>query len=602
MFPLWDVAIAPVLRAAGARKVVEIGALRGENTVQILDHLGPEGELHVIDPVPDFDPAEHEARFPGRYFFHEALSLDVLPDLEAMDAALIDGDHNWWTVYNECRLLAASAQRDGRMMPVMILHDVGWPYGRRDLYYDPSNVPEEHRQPYDHLGMKPGMKKLAAKGGLNPTMANALEEGGPRNGVRTGMDDFVAEHPHPIRELHLPFYFGLSILVDEPRLNAQPELAAELDRLESADARHEMLAVAESIRIKAMLFQHNVFFQREAEAERGARRYLDVVKQSLLNLHYPETEVRLAIQADPAMARDTLALRDPAHYGKDHYARFVRQRTGAAGPDAIGESSFLPYTAMGTSRLDHLERCLDLARTEKIAGDFVECGTGRGGGAIFMRAFVEGHELTDRKVWVVDRFRAAPEPDAAPTMPARGIEAFRADLNMVRDGFDRFGLLDDRVAFLQGAPDAAFGTAEIETIAVLRIGPSSADDVRAVLDRVYDAVAPAGIVIVGGVDEAVDAVLTRFRAERGVVAPLERLDDATVSWRRRADEGPAPDPHARAEAPALLAGPRLAAGQVTDPVDLSVVVVFHNMRREAARTLRRCRGPIRNTSTTSATR
>ena len=91
MFPLWDVAIAPVLTAVRARRVVEIGALRGENTVQMLDHLGPDAVLHVIDPVPDFDPAEHEQEFPGRYVFHEALSLDVLPDLEPMDAALIDG-------------------------------------------------------------------------------------------------------------------------------------------------------------------------------------------------------------------------------------------------------------------------------------------------------------------------------------------------------------------------------------------------------------------------------------------------------------------------------------------------------------------------------
>ena len=81
MFPLWDVAIAPVLHAAEARRVVEIGALRGETTIKMLNDLGPDAELHVIDPVPDFDPGEHERQFPGRYHFHEALSLDVLPTL-----------------------------------------------------------------------------------------------------------------------------------------------------------------------------------------------------------------------------------------------------------------------------------------------------------------------------------------------------------------------------------------------------------------------------------------------------------------------------------------------------------------------------------------
>ena len=83
MFPLWEVAIAPVLEAAGAKRVVEIGALRGETTVLMLERLGPDAELHVIDPVPEFDPAEHERQFPGRYIFHRDTSLNVLPDARA---------------------------------------------------------------------------------------------------------------------------------------------------------------------------------------------------------------------------------------------------------------------------------------------------------------------------------------------------------------------------------------------------------------------------------------------------------------------------------------------------------------------------------------
>ena len=123
MFPLWDVAIAPLLRAARVKRVVEIGALRGETTIKMLKDLGPEVELHVIDPVPDFDPTEHEKEFPGRYVFHRALSLDVLPELDPMDAALIDGDHNWYTVSNELRLLSDGARRGGAPLPVLILHD-----------------------------------------------------------------------------------------------------------------------------------------------------------------------------------------------------------------------------------------------------------------------------------------------------------------------------------------------------------------------------------------------------------------------------------------------------------------------------------------------
>src|SRR5690349_6399987 len=154
MFPFWKTVIEPIVRAAGARRVVEIGALRGENTVQMLDALGEDAELHVIDPLPVFDPDEHARRFKGRYVFHRDLSLNVLPDAPAFDVALIDGDHNWYTVYNELRLLRDAARRARQHLPVLILHDVCWPYSRRDLYYEPSQIPPEFRQPYAQRGIR----------------------------------------------------------------------------------------------------------------------------------------------------------------------------------------------------------------------------------------------------------------------------------------------------------------------------------------------------------------------------------------------------------------------------------------------------------------
>src|SRR3954468_16122636 len=118
MFPFWETVIAPVLDASGARRIVEIGALRGENTVLMLEHLGADAELHVIDPLPAFDPAEHEARFGGQYVFHRDISHNVLPSLAPMDAALIDGDHNWFTVYHELRMLTEVSRAAGRPVPV----------------------------------------------------------------------------------------------------------------------------------------------------------------------------------------------------------------------------------------------------------------------------------------------------------------------------------------------------------------------------------------------------------------------------------------------------------------------------------------------------
>ena len=585
MFPLWDVAIAPVLHAAGARRVVEIGALRGETTVRMLDDLGPDAELHVIDPVPQFDPEEHERAFRGRYHFHEGLSLDVLSTLGPVDAALIDGDHNWYTVVNELRLLAEGARRHRTDLPVLVLHDVLWPYGRRDLYYDPERIPAEFRQPYARAGINPGMKRLHPGKGLNPTMCNAEEEGGPRNGVMTALEDFISEHPRRLRKLVLPIYFGLAVVVEEDRLTAQPDLEHALARLESTEGRYELLEVAEATRLRAMVFQHTDHFRRESRADRAVARHLALLKDALLHRHYLDDEVRLSqLTAKGGHPRPSaVELRDPVRNAQEVYRKLERQRFATPGPDDAAATSFLPYVSMGKGQLDHLEASLDALRQERVAGDLVECGTGRGGGAIFMRAYLDAHEVADTRVWVVDRFRSSPEPEPAPSLPDRGVEGFRADLNLVRDGFARFDVLDDRVRLVQGSAEALLHDGP-ERIALLRIGRPAAGDARPILDVLYDRVADAGVVVVDcGIRASRRPVVEKFRAERGITTPLQPVDGSAVAWRKAPGEPAAPALASTAHTD--RAHPVLAPPLPADPVDLSVVVVFYNMRREAPRTL-----------------
>src|SRR4051794_18203060 len=371
MRPFWEVAIEPILAATRARRVVEIGALRGEMTNMLLERLGPDAELHVIDPLPAFDPSEHRARFPGRYIFHRDLSLNVLPGLPPMDAALIDGDHNWYTVYNELKLLAATAREADRPMPVMLMHDVEFPYGRRDLYYDPDTIPEEFRQPFARRGIRRGRSQLLRSGGMNSTLDNALREGGPRNGVATGLDDFLAEHDRPVRRIVLPFCFGLAIVVEEERLAAEPALAAVLDALAPAGRHLEMLHRAEEARLAAVEAHHTLAFAPPPDEGRAARRYLELLKGALLDEHYLENEARLAYLlacTQRSTAPDIDLLRDPARGLRREMARLrATRRAGRLPRDGSDRIPSYPYTTMGRVRLDHLERCLDEIRTARIA-------------------------------------------------------------------------------------------------------------------------------------------------------------------------------------------------------------------------------------------
>src|SRR5262245_16373268 len=350
MYPFWDLAVWPVIQAAGAERIVEIGALRGSTTELMLGQLGPGVELHVVDPEPAFDPAEHEQQFAGRYHFHRAPSLDVLPGLPAVDVALIDGDHNWYTVFHELGLLRAAADREGRPLPVLILHDVGWPYGRRDLYYDPARVPDEYRQPYAEKGMRPGSSQLVERGGLNATMKNALHEGGPRNGVMTAVDDFVAELPSTVRTGVLPVFFGLAILVDEGRLAITPGLAEVLDTLEGPEAGARLAGLAESMRLQAVTYGQNSTRHEEHRADALARRYLDVVKAALLDDHYLENEARVADlleRAEGGNPPDRRALRDPNRLLQPTMRRLRAAHDAGRTRDEDGPASYFPFATMG---------------------------------------------------------------------------------------------------------------------------------------------------------------------------------------------------------------------------------------------------------------
>lgn len=576
MYPFWEPVIAPLVRTAQARRIVEIGALRGETTVKMLEDLGPDAEIHVIDPLPQFDPSEHERRFPGQYIFHRELSLNVLPSLPAFDFALIDGDHNWYTVYNECSMIRDTCRREGVHLPLMVLHDVGWPYGRRDLYYDPTNIPETEQQPWDTRGIVPGRSPLAKNGGFNVTLANALEEGGPRNGVRTGLDDFIAEHDTPLRQVILPIYYGLAIVAEEAYLDEHPEVRATLDELESLQGTSELLELSESIRIDEAVFGHNMDRRNNARLDRIVQRHVNLLKSALLDEHYVENEVRANLLLDAALRKtdiDVERYRAPRQKAPQLVRDAERARLTGDPSNTLGHFAF---TDIGRDRLDEIDEAVTTVNQRSVPGDIVEVGCGRGGVAIFMRGLLEAHDTKDRNVWVVDEFRAGPaEPRS---LADAGPADLWSDLNQVRDGFERFDLLDDRVKFVQGSPAQSLPEAGIDQIAVLRVGRSATAHVAAVLDALGDRLSEGAIVMIDDAEGSAAAVEAHLGG-----APVERLGWSGIAWHAAAPGTAAPP---AAKAPTLAGGAvPLATALRTDTVELSVIVVFHNMAREARRTL-----------------
>jgi SAM-dependent methyltransferase len=228
--------VIPIARTNRWTRFCEIGASTGRSTDEILKL--PVSAYTVVDPC--FD-ADLSLKYAGdtRVTVRKCNSLDALPDMEGtFDCILIDGDHNWYTVFNELRLIRErNLLRPGGMV---FFHDVGWPYGRRDMYYQPETIPAEYRQRYEPKGIIQGSAQLADHGAfgslrtaigeggpggqvlvavrqegaeaVNGHLCNAVRQGGPRNGVLTAIEDFVAEHPSDYDFCMVRVQCGLGIL------------------------------------------------------------------------------------------------------------------------------------------------------------------------------------------------------------------------------------------------------------------------------------------------------------------------------------------------------------------------------------------------------
>src|SRR5688572_21414340 len=94
--------IGPAIRSRGYKHIVEIGVDAGATTVKLLALAKELGScLTCIDPNPSYRPADSYEKLT----FVERPSLKALKRIKEVDCVVLDGDHNWYTVFNELKML-----------------------------------------------------------------------------------------------------------------------------------------------------------------------------------------------------------------------------------------------------------------------------------------------------------------------------------------------------------------------------------------------------------------------------------------------------------------------------------------------------------------
>ena len=211
--------IMPCLEEAKVASINEIGSEFGGMSRVLAERCAAQGgTLTCIDPEPAEGFAEWTAS--DSHVRHVAQpSLEALVDAEAADAWFVDGDHNYYTVYNELLSIDAIQQAAGRPL-LAFLHDVSWPCARRDFYYAPDRIPAGWRHPHSYdAGVRLESGEAFPERGLRGMghFAVALQAGGERNGVLTAVEDFLAQadsEERPLYYVHVPAVMGLGIIFD----------------------------------------------------------------------------------------------------------------------------------------------------------------------------------------------------------------------------------------------------------------------------------------------------------------------------------------------------------------------------------------------------
>jgi hypothetical protein len=211
--------ILDCLDIAEASRIVEIGAEFGGMSQCLAEFAGRHGgTLTSIDPAPKLEFL-HWAQGQAHVEHLPLTSLEAIPNLSNVQAWVIDGDHNYYSVYHEVKAIDQISRRDGKPL-LAFFHDVSWPCGRRDFYYAPERIPAQWRHPHDFdAGVHIDTDRMLPGRGYRGMghFAWATHQGGPRNGVLTAIEDAIEEMQAEGRQLawaHVPAVFGLGILFD----------------------------------------------------------------------------------------------------------------------------------------------------------------------------------------------------------------------------------------------------------------------------------------------------------------------------------------------------------------------------------------------------
>jgi O-methyltransferase len=199
----------------------------------------------------------------------------------------------------------------------------------------------------------------------------------------------------------------------------------------------------------------------------------------------------------------------------------------------------LAHSMVGTLRLTNLADLVTRVLEEGVPGDLIETGVWRGGSCILMRGLLKAYGDQARNVVAADSFVGLPPPNEERYVHDKGDNFYlyselAVSLEQVKANFEKYGLLDDKVEFVQGLFKNSLPALRDRQFALIRLDGDLYESTMDSLVNLYDTVPVGGFVVIDdyGAIPACREAVTDFRASRGILETIERIDWAGVWWRK----------------------------------------------------------------------
>jgi O-methyltransferase len=188
-----------------------------------------------------------------------------------------------------------------------------------------------------------------------------------------------------------------------------------------------------------------------------------------------------------------------------------------------------PYTLLSPGKLSNLRRLAKLVNEQGVEGDFVECGTYKGGSAAMLSTMLP----PSRHLWLYDSFQGMPpvtERDGEGAKSAVG-KCVAAEADVV-EALSVFGLPDSQYTIREGWFKDTFKETLPQKVALLHCDADWYDSVILVLETFYSRIPAGGCIILDdfGCWEGSREAFYDFCFKYELKPLIERLEGDQAYW------------------------------------------------------------------------